>query len=431
MVDNVDEVLEQVGDADEAFNEDDEEPEEDGDNEGDDANDDDFGNNGDDDDGHGPPAIIENDDDDDDYNNANDDDDYEDQGANHEAHHYENQGANDERSQEGGHDEVSNSGGDDDADNEESPRYYLRERKPAGSSFKHAMDQPHGSKSYFPPTQLTQRGFVDTIKLIYGKVMTQMTAEKGIKEFGQEAIAALMTEFSQLENHDVYEVLDAGLLTIAQRRGALRAINLIKRKRNGTLKGRTVADGSVQRSLYAKSETALMRTKDGMLQPWTCAAGAYLKAFIDDLVIMKFTGELVNILCKMNPKHLKFVVVENGAKVLYVRLIKTLYGCVKSALLWYKLFSTTLKGMGFELNPYDPCIANCKIDGKQSTVAWYGDDNKISHVDPNVVTRIIEQIEGHFGKMTVTRGEEHTFLGMNITYTKAGANRLHQHEELS
>ena len=137
--------------------------------------------------------------------------------------------------------------------------------------------------------------------------------------------------------------------------------------------------------------------------------GAYLKAFMDDFVVMKFTGESVTILCKLNPKHRKFVVIENGIEVLYVRLIKALYGCVKSALLWYDLFHNTLKDMGFVLNPYDPCVANCMIQGKQCTIACYVDDNKISHVDPNVVSMVIGRIEERFGKMTVTRGREHFF----------------------
>ncbi len=59
-------------------------------------------------------------------------------------------------------------------------------------------------------------------------------------------------------------------------------------------------------------------------------AGAYLKAYIDDFVIMKFTGKLVDILCRLDPEHAKLVMIENC-------LIKAIYGCVKSALLWYKM----------------------------------------------------------------------------------------------
>ena len=82
---------------------------------------------------------------------------------------------------------------------------------------------------------------------------------------------------------------------------------------------------------------------------------------MDDFVIMKFTGKSVDIFCKLNPCHIKFVVLKKGVKVLYVRLIKAIYGCVKSALLWYKMLYSSPQGMGFVLNPYDSCVANCEI----------------------------------------------------------------------
>ena len=61
--------------------------------------------------------------------------------------------------------------------------------------------------------------------------------------------------------------------------------------------------------------------------------------------------------------------------------------------------------MGFEINPYYSCIANKMINGKQCTIAWYVDDAKISHVDSQVVTHVIEKIEERFQKMTVTCGK--------------------------
>ena len=60
------------------------------------------------------------------------------------------------------------------------------------------------------------------------------------------------------------------------------------------------------------------------------------------------------------------------------------------------------------------CVANAEIKGVQCTIVWYVDDNKISHVDAGVVSDIIKRIESKFGKMTVTRGIEHEFLGMRI-----------------
>ena len=75
-----------------------------------------------------------------------------------------------------------------------------------------------------------------------------------------------------------------------------------------------------------------------------------------------------------------------------MQLDKALYSCVPSALLWYKLNLTTLQNMGFELNPYDLCVANAIIDGKQCTICWYVDDNKISHMDPKVVAKKLKRL---------------------------------------
>ena len=60
------------------------------------------------------------------------------------------------------------------------------------------------------------------------------------------------------------------------------------------------------------------------------------------------------------------------------------------------------------------------IEGSQCTITWYIDDNKISHAKPSVVTNDITQIEEKFGKMTVTRGKHHLFLGMDIVFKGDG-----------
>ena len=47
-----------------------------------------------------------------------------------------------------------------------------------------------------------------------------------------------------------------------------------------------------------------------------------------------------------------------------------------SALLFYKKWRNDLLQIGYKLNPYDPCIANKMINGRQHTVAWHVDDLK-------------------------------------------------------
>ena len=79
-------------------------------------------------------------------------------------------------------------------------------------------------------------------------------------------------------------------------------------------------------------------------------------------------------------------------------------------MLWYELYKETLEGEGFVLNPYERCIANKIIDGHQCTVAWYVDDNKISHNNPEVVTNALKMIEEKCGRLTVTRGKVHDYL---------------------
>jgi len=79
--------------------------------------------------------------------------------------------------------------------------------------------------------------------------------------------------------------------------------------------------------------------------------GSYLimADIMDEFTMLKLTRESVNIMCEVNLKYKDFVILENRKKELYLHLLKALYGCMQSALLWYKLFSRTLKGMGFPM----------------------------------------------------------------------------------
>ena len=78
----------------------------------------------------------------------------------------------------------------------------------------------------------------------------------------------------------------------------------------------------------------------------------------------------VDIIIEVHGMYADYVTInEKGIKVLYLRLRKALYGCVRSALLWYELFASVLEDLGVELNPYDPCVANATIEGSQCTIA--------------------------------------------------------------
>jgi hypothetical protein len=351
----------------------------------------------------------------------------------------------------------------DDPRTETQIRHNLRPNRTPGYGHRlgHIMDEPGSTKSYDaqllqhseassshghePGTaslrsamqRIQEEGTPDTtddvLKCVTGIAMMQMSAKAGIKKHGQVAIDALFKEFAQLHDLGVFLPQQVAKLTIAQKRGALRAISVIKEKRCGKIKGRTCADGRTQRDLYTKDKTSsptvsndalmmslLIDAKERRDVATADVVGAYLHADLKDFTLLKVEGKSVDIMCSVSKEHSSFVTYEHGKKVLHVKLLKALHGCVKSALLWYELFSGTLQNMGFELNPYDTCVANKMAKGKQCTICWYVDDTKISHVDHNVVTGVIEKIEERFGKMQVTRGKVHVFLGMHVKFNEDG-----------
>ena len=272
---------------------------------------------------------------------------------------------------------------------------------------------------------------MNPVQQIFGFVFTQMSARAGIKKHGQVARDALTAEFAQLDYKGAYEPIQAIDLTKTQQNNALRIINLIKEKRNGCLKGRSVADGRPCHMLYTKDETSSPTTTPESVFLTTLidaveerhvvvadVAGAYLNADMDDFVLIRLSGADVNMMCNANPDDARFVTMVHGQKTLFLQLKKALNGCVKSTLLWYRLFCDTLQDMGFTLNPYDPCVANAMIKGSQCTIVWYVDDSKISHKDPTVVHNLVQHIEAKFGTMTKTQGDKHEFLGMKLHFNR-------------
>jgi hypothetical protein len=157
----------------------------------------------------------------------------------------------------------------------------------------------------------------------------------------------------------------------------MKALSFLKEKRDSKLKGRTCTNSRKQRSYKTKAETAsptvhtdsiiftaIIDATERRIVVVTDVIGAYLNANIDEFLLLNMEGEQVDVLCKIDSKYGDYVTVEKGKKVLYLVLKKALYGCLQSALLWYKIFSITLMEIGFKLNSYDLCVANSIINSK-------------------------------------------------------------------
>ena len=224
-------------------------------------------------------------------------------------------------------------------------------------------------------------------------------------------------------------------LTREERKKALRAITLINHKRLGKVKGRTVAIRSVQREYIpadeASSPTATTKSVQltlliGAIEERIVAvcdiSGAFLQAYMDDLVLVMFEDKMVDLLVETEPKYKECVYVKpNGKKVLYVQLRKAMYGCLKAARLWWEELSEYLvEVMGFKLNQYNCCVANKMIKNDQCTIIWHVDDLKITHKDCSVVEEVIKKIEEKFEKMSVNIGVKHTYVGMDLDFSMKG-----------
>ena len=59
-------------------------------------------------------------------------------------------------------------------------------------------------------------------------------------------------------------------------------------------------------------------------------------------VIIKLRGKFVDIMCEVNQEYTKYETYENGKKVLYLKVLQAIYGCIELSLLWYELFSQKL-----------------------------------------------------------------------------------------
>ena len=106
--------------------------------------------------------------------------------------------------------------------------------------------------------------------------------------------------------------------------------------------------------------------------------GAFLHTENDEEIIMVLRGRLCELLVQVNPKLYRQYVKTSakGQPILYVKLAKALYGLLRSALLFYRKLSTQLVDIGFEINPYDPCVATKMIPTSARTAAIASKLNK-------------------------------------------------------
>ena len=117
-----------------------------------------------------------------------------------------------------------------------------------------------------------------------------------------------------------------------------------------------------------------------------------------------------------------------GQQVMLVVCLNAVYGTMVAALLYYKKFVTSLVKKGFKLNPFDGCVVNKTVDGKQITICFHIYDCKISHVSTKVVDKAIKWLQTEYesifedglGAMKFHRGKYHKYLRMTLDFSHKG-----------
>jgi len=63
------------------------------------------------------------------------------------------------------------------------------------------------------------------------------------------------------------------------------------------------------------------------------------------------TGPAIDAFVKANEqKYKEFITRENGTRLLYLQLLKAMYGTLTAALFWYRMFAEFIIEMGFDLD---------------------------------------------------------------------------------
>ena len=272
---------------------------------------------------------------------------------------------------------------------------------------------------------------------ILGTIMTQLSLREGLKRFGDRGKQGALKEMEQLHDMRTFFPRDPKTLTLEEKRKALSSLIFLKEKDTGEVKGRTCVNGAPQRE-YIRKEDATSPTvaTDSVFLTGAVDAyqrrdvafidlpGAFLHTLTNEKIIMVLRGELCELMCMIDPKlYRKYVCKDRkGKPVLYVELYKSLYGLMRSALLFYKKLKMELEDYGMIMNPYDMCVANKETkSGHQLTALWHVDDLKISCREKYEVTKLICYLQRIYGnKMTVHRGGKGKYLGMHLDFTEEG-----------
>ena len=273
-------------------------------------------------------------------------------------------------------------------------------------------------------------------------VLLNMTVGEALKYNLDAAQQAIVAEFAQLSDKQVFQFLRKANMSGEQIARAISCSMFLKDKFDAEgkfikMKGRFVAGGHRQdRTLYSQDQISSPTVAISSLMAVVALAarerrhvatmdigGAYLNADMEGPeVIIKIPRSLSGFVADAAPTAKQYID-HNGN--LYVKLRKALYGCLESGRLWYNLLTQRLSEFGFVANPHDRCVFNRTNErGNQVTVCLYVDDLLITCADPHSIEELTQKLSSEFKECAIHFGENHSYLGMLMDFSQDGVAKL-------
>ncbi len=240
-------------------------------------------------------------------------------------------------------------------------------------------------------------------------VMTQLTLKNALKLWGNDAQLAVEAEAKQLHWRNSFKPVNWNDVLPKKKKAILESHIFVKKKRTGEVKARKVAGGNKQQDFIDKEDvssptvsqdsvvlTCMIDAKENQDVATIAIPNVFIQTVLvedsKDRVTIRIQGLMVDILETIEPivNGLYVTFDKRGNKQLLVECLNSIYGTMVASLLYYRKFTTSLSKEGYHMNPYNPCVWNKMIDGKQITICFHVDDCKLSHVLPKAIDKTID-----------------------------------------
>jgi hypothetical protein len=212
-----------------------------------------------------------------------------------------------------------------------------------GSKYSYAVTQLETQGVLNPDAHMfVQEDFYQAEPDVVAAIMTQLSLKAGLKEWGDRACTAARSEMKQLHLRSTFKPKHWRELSQVQCQMVLDFHMFLKQKRDGKIKGRTVAGGNKQRDYISKEDASsptvaavilacIIDAEEGRGVAVVDIPNAFVQMRVEnekDMSFIKISGVLVDIMLEITPDVYKSYVSRDkkGMKQLMVQCQNALYG---------------------------------------------------------------------------------------------------------